>query len=122
MPIFMPAGGRSEHRYSSVLAKKGPETGSKPSTPTVDCTVKLVIAEIPKIPFEAKVLRSAVTPAPLDGSKPAMLRATLAPANSSNFLPRVPKVRGFAADERFGGKKEADWVGLLRGKVGLRVE
>ena len=63
-----------------------------------------------------------MTPAPLEGSKPATLRATLALAISSSFLPRVPDDRGFAADERFEGETEAGWGGLLRGKVGLRVE
>jgi len=110
----MPAGGRSEQRYSSVLVKKGPETGSNPSTPRVDCTVKFVMAEVPKMPCAAKVFRSAVTPAPLDGSKPAMLRAILAPAVFSVFLPR--------ALARFAGEVEADWGGRLRVKVGLRVE
>jgi hypothetical protein len=63
-----------------------------------------------------------VTPAPLEGSKPATLKATLALAKSSNFLPRAPDGRGFAADERFEGGTEAGWGGRLRGKVGLRVE
>ena len=122
MPIFMPAGGRSEQRYSSVRARNGPETGSKPSTPTVDCTVRLVMAAVPKMPCEAKVFKSAVTPAPLEGSNPAMLRAILAPAESSGFLPRMPEDGGFVAAERFADKPEADEGGLLMGKVGLRVE
>lgn len=80
------------------------------------------MAEVPNMPCEAKVLRSAVTPAPLDGSKPAMLRAILAPGESFCFLLRVPEDGGFAAAERFAGKPEANWGGLLVDKVGLRVE
>jgi hypothetical protein len=60
-----------------------------------------------------------VTPAPLDGSKPAMLRAILELAVSVVFLPRVLVD---PADERFEGAAEADLVGLFRGKVDLRVE
>ncbi len=44
------------------------------ATPSVDCTVNAVIAEIPKQPCAAKTCRSAVMPAPLEGSWPAMVR------------------------------------------------
>jgi len=45
------------------------------ATPSVDWTVRAVIAEVPKRPCAAKTWRSAVIPAPLEGSKPAMVRA-----------------------------------------------
>jgi hypothetical protein len=43
-------------------------------TPRVDCTVRAVMQAVPKSEWAAKTMRSAVTPAPDDGSKPAMVR------------------------------------------------
>jgi hypothetical protein len=40
----------------------------------VDWTVRAVMAEVPKRRWAAKVWRSAVIPAPLEGSWPAMVR------------------------------------------------
>ena len=49
-------------------------TGWVERTPRVDWTVSAVMHVVAKRPWAAKVFRSAVTPAPEDGSKPAMLR------------------------------------------------
>ena len=48
-------------------------TGWKPKTPWVDWTVKAVGAERPKKLWAAKTWRSAVMPAPEEGSCPAMV-------------------------------------------------
>ena len=52
----------------------GVGTGWISVTPRVDWTVRAVIAEVPKRRWAAKVWRSAVMPAPLEGSWPAMVR------------------------------------------------
>jgi hypothetical protein len=44
------------------------------TTPRVDCTVNAVMQAVPKREWAAKTIRSAVTPAPDEGSKPAMVR------------------------------------------------
>ena len=43
-------------------------------TPRVDWTVSAAIQAVPKSPCAAKTIKSAVTPAPDEGSKPAMVR------------------------------------------------
>ncbi len=55
-------------------------------TPVVDCTVRLVIAEVPNSPWAEKTIRSAVTPAPEEGSKPAMVR--------TDFMMRFLMIKG----------------------------
>ena len=74
IPILIPAGGRSECRHSSVAARTADGVGWVERTPTVDCTVSAVIQAVPKSECAAKTMRSAVTPAPEEGSKPAMVR------------------------------------------------
>lgn len=49
-------------------------TGWTSATPKVDWTVSAVMAEVPKRRCAEKVCRSAVMPAPLQGSWPAMAR------------------------------------------------
>src|SRR5216683_143318 len=73
MPILIPAGGRSLTRQSSVALTTSAETAVVDRTPTVDCTVRPVIHEVPNRPCAANTIRSAVTPAPEDGSKPAIV-------------------------------------------------
>jgi len=76
IPILIPAGGRSAVRWSRVCRKRVESRDWVLATPNVDWTVRAVMAEVPKIPWAAKTWRSAVMPAPLEGSKPAMVRAT----------------------------------------------
>ena len=76
IPILIPAGGRSAVRWFRVWRKIVGSRGWTWATPRVDWTVRAVMAEVPKIPWAAKTWRSAVMPAPLEGSKPAMVRAT----------------------------------------------
>lgn len=49
-------------------------TGWDAATPRVDWTVRLVMQAVPKSRCAAKTMRSAVTPAPEEGSKPAMVK------------------------------------------------
>ena len=74
MPILMPAGGRSATRWSRVRRRKAGSVGWISATPRVDWTVRAVMAEVPKRRWAAKVWRSAVMPAPEEGSWPAMVR------------------------------------------------
>src|SRR6185437_4596924 len=75
IPTFTPAAGRSVETYSRVRCSHAGSAARTPATPMVDCTVVAVMAEVPKMPCAAKTDRSAVIPAPLDGSKPAIVRA-----------------------------------------------
>ena len=74
IPILTPAGGRSDRRQSRVSLTIVAAVGYTNRTPTVDWTVNPVMHAVPKRPCAAKTIRSAVTPAPDDGSNPAMVR------------------------------------------------
>ena len=74
IPILIPAGGRSELRIWRVWPSTSVSSGCIVATPNVDWTVSAVMADTPKRPWAAKTWRSAVMPAPLEGSKPAMVR------------------------------------------------
>lgn len=74
IPIFTPAAGTSSQRQSSVARTTSAATGWAAKTPTVDCTVRLVIQEVPNSPCAPNTIKSAVTPAPEDGSNPAIVR------------------------------------------------
>lgn len=68
---------KSSERVSKVLETVSEETGCTDLTPKVDWTVKAVGQERQKQPWAAAVLMSAVTPAPEEGSKPAIDKTTL---------------------------------------------
>src|SRR5579871_4327026 len=72
IPIFTAARRISSVSASSVSASNFPDTASMRFTPCVFCTVSAVIAATPRPLCAAMVLRSAATPAPPEGSKPAM--------------------------------------------------
>ena len=74
MPILIPAGGISASRHSSVALMTVAAVGCVEHTPWVDCTVSAVMQAVPKSECAAKTIKSAVTPAPDEGSKPAMVR------------------------------------------------
>jgi len=82
----MPEGGRSAFKQSRVLDRISFDTGCVDSTPSVDCTVSAVMHAVPNNPCAAKTIRSAVTPAPDEGSKPAMVRTVFMGAGSENLL------------------------------------
>src|SRR5436190_22605350 len=63
-------------RASRVSRTSFGGTFSERCTPCVVCTVNAVLHETPYRPRAAIVLRSAVIPAPEDGSKPAMAKTT----------------------------------------------
>ena len=62
-------------RWWRVSRRLDGQIRSTAATPIVDWMVSAVMAEVPKSPWAAKTWRSAVTPAPFEGSKPAMVRA-----------------------------------------------
>src|SRR5450432_2525267 len=74
MPILIPEGGRSAARQSRVASMMVASTGCDANTPRVDWTVSAVMHAVPKSECAAKTIRSAVTPAPDEGSNPAMVR------------------------------------------------
>ena len=76
MPILIPAGGMSSVSVCSMSRRRTASTGLRLATPTVDCTVNAVRQAVPKRPMAAKTCRSAVAPAPEEGSKPAIVSAT----------------------------------------------
>src|SRR3954469_13464090 len=65
---------KSDDSSRSVSVTSLAATGSTLRTEAVDWTVKAVMHPIPKQLWAARVLMSAVTPAPDEGSNPAMLR------------------------------------------------
>ena len=85
MPILIPAGGRSASRQSSVARRTAGDVGWVETTPRVDCTVRAVTQAVPKREWAAKTIRSAVTPAPEEGSKPAMVRTVCMGAGTKEW-------------------------------------
>src|SRR3954469_17152663 len=76
IPIRTAAILKSEESSRKVSVTSLAATGSTLRTDAVDWTVNAVMHPMPKQLCAAKVLISAVTPAPEEGSNPAMLRTT----------------------------------------------
>src|SRR3954462_6786298 len=76
IPIRTAAILKSEESSRKVSVTSLAATGSTLRTDAVDWTVNAVMHPMPKQLGAAKVLISAVTPAPEEGSNPAMLRTT----------------------------------------------
>ena len=71
IPILIPTGAKSTSRVLRHRERTSADTALIALTPRVDCSVNAVTQLVPNHPCAANTCRSAVTPAPDPGSKPA---------------------------------------------------